>query len=171
VWMTFCFRKVLGSCIVFATCAGALTAYTVKSSSEQKSSHVEMTVMPVGGAFAATSGKSSSKRHGLFSGIASWYGGMFDGRRTANGEIYDKEAMTACHRTLPFGTLVRVINLRNRHSVVVRINDRGVLTPERIIDLSSAAAEKLGMLDRGTAPVRLEIVSAAVPEGSTRQPG
>ena len=65
--------------------------------------------------------------------------------------------MTACHPTLPFGTLVRVINLRNRRSVVVRINDRGI-RPDRIIDLSSAAAEKIGMLDSGIAPVKLEIV-------------
>lgn len=92
------------------------------------------------------------------SGLASWYGQVFDGRRTANGEIFSKDAMTACHRTLPFGTLVRVINLRNRKSVVVRINDRGVLTPQRIIDLSSAAAQKIGMLEAGITPVRLEIV-------------
>ena len=132
-----------------------------------------MTVIPVGG---FTSGMSLPKgtpthQRNLLSGLASWYGDVFDGRRTANGEIFDQGAMTACHKTLPFGTLVRVVNLRNRHSVIVRINDRGVLRPERIIDLSSAAAEKLGMLDRGTAPVRLEIVSTEGRATSARQPG
>ncbi len=93
----------------------------------------------------------------LLSGIGSWYGDLFDGHATASGEIFDQSAMTACHPTLPFGTLVRVINLRNRRSVVVRINDRGV-RPDRIIDLSSAAAEKIGMLETGLAPVKLEVL-------------
>ena len=93
----------------------------------------------------------------VLSGVGSWYGDLFDGHATASGEIFDQEAMTACHPTLPFGTLVRVINLRNRRSVVVRINDRGI-RPDRIIDLSSAAAEKIGMLETGIAPVKLEIV-------------
>ena len=97
--------------------------------------------------------------HALLSGLASWYGQVFDGHTTANGEVFDKHAMTACHRTLPFGTLVRVINLRNRESVVVRINDRGTLRPDRVIDLSSAAAEKIGLLEAGLVPVKLEIVS------------
>lgn len=90
-------------------------------------------------------------------GIGSWYGDLFDGHATASGEIFDQDAMTACHPTLPFGTLVRVINLRNRRSVVVRINDRGV-RPDRIIDLSTAAAEKIGMLQTGIAPVKIEII-------------
>ncbi len=84
---------------------------------------------------------------------------MFDGHATASGEIFDQTALTACHPTLPFGTLVRVINLRNRRSVIVRINDRGI-RPDRIIDLSSAAAEKIGMLETGVAPVRIEILHA-----------
>ncbi len=93
----------------------------------------------------------------VLSGIGSWYGDLFDGHATASGEIFNQGAMTACHPTLPFGTLVRVINLRNRRSVVVRINDRGI-RPDRIIDLSSAAAEKIGLLETGIAPVKLEIV-------------
>ncbi len=99
------------------------------------------------------------KRRNLFSGIASWYGSVLEGHHTANGEIFDPHALTACHPTLPFGTLVRVINLHNRQSVVVRINDRG-LTPSRVIDLSAAAAEKINILHTGLAPVRLEIVPA-----------
>ncbi len=92
-------------------------------------------------------------------GIASWYGPGFHGRRTASGEIYNMYAYTAAHRTLPLGTYVRVINLENGKSVVVRINDRGPFKKGRIIDLSYAAAKKIGMLEKGTARVRLEILS------------
>ncbi len=89
-------------------------------------------------------------------GIASWYGGKFHGRRTANGETYNMYDLTAAHRWLPFGTLVRVTNLRNHKSVVVRINDRGPFVKNRIIDLSYAAARALDMIKTGTAPVELE---------------
>ena len=91
-------------------------------------------------------------------GIASWYGHPFDGRRTSSGEIYNMHAMTAAHRTLPFGTLVRMHDLENGKSVVVRINDRGPFVEGRIIDLSYAAAMAMGM--PGTALVRLQILSA-----------
>jgi rare lipoprotein A len=92
-------------------------------------------------------------------GIASWYGGVFNGRKTASGERYDMYAMTACHPTLPFGTLVRVENLKNHRSVVVRITDRGDLVSEdRIIDLSFGAAQKLSMVRSGLAQVELEIL-------------
>jgi peptidoglycan lytic transglycosylase len=90
-------------------------------------------------------------------GIASWYGHPFDGRRTSNGEIYNMHAMTAAHRTLPFGTMVRVDDLENGQSVVVRINDRGPFVEGRIIDLSYAAAQAMHMT--GTALVRLEILN------------
>lgn len=89
-------------------------------------------------------------------GQASFYGLRFKGRPTANGEIFDPQAMTAAHRTLPFGTRLRVINTSNGRSVVVRINDRGPYAHGRIIDLSRAAAERLEMIHSGTAPVRLE---------------
>ena len=93
-------------------------------------------------------------------GIASWYGGVFNGRRTASGEIYDMYAMTACHPTLPFGSIVRVVNLKNHRSVVVRITDRGDLVEEgRIIDLSYGAAKKLAMTRAGLAQVDLEVLS------------
>jgi peptidoglycan lytic transglycosylase len=91
-------------------------------------------------------------------GIASWYGHPFDGRRTSSGEIYNMHAMTAAHRTLPFGTMVKVHDLENGHSVVVRINDRGPFVEGRIIDLSYAAAMTMHMT--GTAVVRLEILNA-----------
>lgn len=94
-------------------------------------------------------------------GIASWYGPNFAGRPTATGEIFDPSRLTAAHKTLPFQTLVRVINLDNGRSVVVRINDRGPFIEGRIIDLSRGAAEVVGMISSGTAQVRLELVGGA----------
>ncbi len=91
-------------------------------------------------------------------GIASWYGGKFHGRRTASGQRYDMNAMTAAHRTLPFGTKVRVTNLRNDRTVVLTINDRGPFARGRIIDVSRRAAERLGFRSRGTTRVRVRIV-------------
>lgn len=91
-------------------------------------------------------------------GIASFYGSRFHGRATASGELFDKEALTAAHRTLPFGTLVRVKNLKNGRSLVVRINDRGPFLPGRIIDLSAGAARALGFLGAGKTRVKLELV-------------
>lgn len=89
-------------------------------------------------------------------GIASWYGKKFNGRKTSNGEIYDMYAMTAAHKTLPLGVDVRVTNLANGRSAVVRVNDRGPFVAGRIIDLSYSAARKLGIVEAGTAPVRVE---------------
>jgi rare lipoprotein A len=91
-------------------------------------------------------------------GIASWYGEDFHGRLTANGELYDVQAFTAAHRTLPLGTIVRVTNADNGKQVHVRINDRGPYVDGRIIDLSLASARELGMVAGGTAPVQLEVV-------------
>lgn len=87
--------------------------------------------------------------------MASWYGPGFDGRTTANGEVFDSGALTAAHRRLPFGSRVRVINVENGNEVVVRINDRGPWIEGRIIDVSQAAARTLGMIRSGTARVRL----------------
>jgi rare lipoprotein A len=91
-------------------------------------------------------------------GVASWYGKKFHGRRTASGERYDMHELTAAHRTLPFGTRVRVTNLDNGRKVVVRINDRGPFIKGRVIDLSYAAARQVGMVNAGVARVRLEVV-------------
>lgn len=91
-------------------------------------------------------------------GLASWYGRKFQGKRTASGERFDRHQLTAAHRTLAFGTLVKVTNLGNGKSVVVRINDRGPHSPSRLIDLSSAAAHELGMMGSGLAQVRLEVL-------------
>lgn len=94
-----------------------------------------------------------------WSGVASWYGKDFHGKKTANGEIYNMYDLTAAHRTLPFGTVVRVTNLENGKSVQVRINDRGPYIHGRLIDLSYAAAKKLDFVQYGTAQVRLQVIT------------
>lgn len=91
-------------------------------------------------------------------GVVSWYGARFHARPTASGELFDAAAMTMAHPTLPFGTRVKVTNLRNGRSVVVRVNDRGPFVGSRIADLSQAAASALGMMRRGLARVRIEVL-------------
>ncbi len=103
-----------------------------------------------GGATTQEAGEADIGR-----GVASWYGGRFHGRRTASGELFDENALTAAHPTLPFGTRVRVRSLGNGREVVVRINDRGPHVKSRIIDLSRAAASALGFVQAGTARVVL----------------
>ena len=95
----------------------------------------------------------------LLHGFASWYGGVFNGRKTASGKPYNMYEFTACHPTLPFGSVVRVRNLRNLRTVDVRITDRGYLYGGRVIDLSYAAAKRLSMTKPGVAPVELEVIS------------
>ena len=92
-------------------------------------------------------------------GLASWYGARHHGKRTASGEIFDQNKFTAAHRTLPWGSIVRVIKIDNGKSVEVRINDRGPFTKGRIIDLSRAAARAVGMVESGVSPVRMELLS------------
>jgi rare lipoprotein A len=100
-------------------------------------------------------------------GIASWYGGKFQGRKTANGEIFDTNELTAAHKTLPFGTIVKVTSKDSGESVEVRINDRGPFVEGRVIDLSRAAADKISMVGSGVANVRLEVISG--PPGGVPQ--
>ena len=97
-------------------------------------------------------------------GIASWYGMKFHGRQTANGDVYDLFAATAAHRSLPIPSYVRVINLRNQRTVVLRVNDRGPFHDSRLIDLSYGAALALGFAESGTAPVRVEAVAPPASE-------
>jgi rare lipoprotein A len=94
-------------------------------------------------------------------GEASWYGGKFHGRTTANGETYDMDGLTAAHRSLPFGSRVRVTNQATNESVIVRINDRGPFVGNRVIDLSRAAAKAVRLIGPGVAPVRLEVLASA----------
>ncbi|MBO0910941.1 MAG: septal ring lytic transglycosylase RlpA family protein [Acidobacteria bacterium] len=96
-------------------------------------------------------------------GIASWYGAPYHNRRGSNGEIYDMHAMTAAHRTFPLGSVVRVTSMRSGNSVVVRITDRGPFIAGRIIDLSQAAAGKIGLIPTGTGEVRVELLKAPQP--------
>ncbi len=92
-------------------------------------------------------------------GVASWYGPGFNGKKTANGEVYDQTAMTAAHKTLPIPTLLKVENLENGKQIVVRVNDRGPFSKGRVIDLSEAGAARIGMLKKGTARVKLTVLS------------
>ena len=103
----------------------------------------------------------SDSAHGYKAeGKASYYGSRHHGKRTASGERFDQHALTAAHRTLPFGTRVRVTNLVNGRSVEVRINDRGPFHRRRVIDLSRVAAERLGMVRRGRVPVEVQVLGA-----------
>jgi len=95
----------------------------------------------------------------VFTGRASWYGPGFHGRRTASGEVFNQNALTAAHRTLPFGTQVRVTNLSNNRQVVVRINDRGPFSHGRVLDLSAGAAREIGLHRAGVGSVRVEVLS------------
>jgi len=94
-------------------------------------------------------------------GVASWYGQRFHGKRTASGERFDMYAFTAAHRTLPFGSIVRVVRTDTGGSVYVRINDRGPFVKKRILDLSYAAARQLGIIHSGTAPIHIEVIDYA----------
>jgi rare lipoprotein A len=112
---------------------------------------------------------SGGEGHAL-SGLASWYGEDFQGRRTSNREIYDMYDLTAAHKTLPFGTRLMVTNLNNGRTVAVRINDRGPFVGERIIDLSYAAAATIDMVGCGIAPVRLDILKDRAAPGPLQDP-
>ena len=109
---------------------------------------------------ASVKAQSIHRQHWYQFGRASWYGHALQGLPTASGEAYDMNAMTCAHRSLPLGSLVRVTNLRNHRSLVVRVNDRGPFLESRVVDLSYAAAQRLGFSQRGTAKVRIDLVDA-----------
>lgn len=106
---------------------------------------------------------ASTRGTTLQTGEASWYGPGFHGKTTANGETYDQNALTAAHRTLPFDTRVRVVNMENGKSVVVRINDRGPYVGNRVIDLSRKAAQEIDMIETGVARVRILLIDSKEP--------
>jgi len=129
-----------------------------------------ITTFPVAGqAQAPASGAAVAKVGDVQEGLAAFYGTRLNRRKTASGDAYDQNAMTAAHRTLPFGSRVRVTDRRSNRSVEVLINDRGPTQPNRITDLSRAAAAKLGMLRAGNVPVRLEVLSVAPPAEPRRR--
>jgi len=98
------------------------------------------------------------KSNGVLRGVSSWYGPNFHGKLTANGEVYDMYGVTAAHKTLTLNTVVRVTNLDNDKSIILRINDRGPYVKGRVIDLSYKAAQKLGFVNQGTTKVRIEVL-------------
>ena len=104
-------------------------------------------------------------------GVASWYGHPYHGRRTSNGEVYDMDEMTAAHLRLPFGTILRVRNLDNGRDIEVRINDRGPFVKSRILDLSREAARRLDMIGPGTARIRLEVLAGPAQVADSRPSG
>jgi rare lipoprotein A len=95
---------------------------------------------------------------GTQEGIASYYSDEFNGRRTSSGEVFNNGELTAAHRTFPFGTRIKVINLSDRSEVVVRVNDRGPVKPERVVDLTRRAADEIGLVRAGLARVRIEVL-------------
>ena len=107
---------------------------------------------------SAVEAKDKHSHKQAVSGSASWYGPKFHGRKTANGERFNMNGLTAAHRSLPFGTKVRITNQKNGKSVVVRINDRGPYAGHRVIDLSRGAARAVDMIRTGVAPVKLEVL-------------
>jgi rare lipoprotein A len=170
------FKIQLGICLLTGALAGLIVAVVVPDSTRPVQADTRLTsaviatptaapvsaISPVNAPTPVLSGQAKPvkrSRADILRGIASWYGAVLDGHRTASGERFDMYAMTACHPTLPFGTLVRVIDLNTKKSVVVRINDRGQLSDGRVIDLSYAAAKELNITKAGLAPVALEIVS------------
>ncbi len=140
----------------FSIVAGALLAATLFASERAG------TAVPPTNAVASTAvtKPAQNRQHWYQFGRASWYGNALQGLPTASGEAYDMNAMTCAHRSLPLGSLVRVTNLRNHRSLVVRVNDRGPFLETRVVDLSYAAAQRLGFTNRGTAKVRIDLVDA-----------
>lgn len=109
--------------------------------------------------FIGVSQPVSAQTQDTQKGKASWYGSQYHGKKTSSGERYNKHAMTAAHKTLPFGTMVKVTNLDNDETVIVRINDRGPFVGKRIIDVSEAAARKLEIRSQGTGQVKIEVLN------------
>ncbi|HEY3988547.1 MAG TPA: septal ring lytic transglycosylase RlpA family protein [Acidobacteriaceae bacterium] len=128
------------------------TAFFLTSARAGISVHAEQS------AAHSTPAPTVHRQHWFQFGRASWYGHALQGQPTATGEAYDMNAMTCAHRTLPLGSLVRVTNLRNHRSLVLRVNDRGPMVETRVVDLSYAAARRLGFSHRGTVRVRLDLV-------------
>jgi rare lipoprotein A len=126
-------------------------------------------ILPLALLLAGCAKKAPAPRAATFrpgyteTGIASWYGPPYHGRRAADGSVYDMDQMTAAHRTMPFGTRVKVTNLTNTRACEVRITDRGPFAKDRIIDLSRAAAKSIDMIGPGTARVRLLVLKNATP--------
>ena len=147
------FRPIVGA---RAACARTLLAFTLASAAPVLWAQAAPPPVPPS-APAASSVEPGARETGRIA----WYGQRFAGRRTASGEIFNPEAMTMAHKTLPFGTKVKVTNPENQATVTLRVNDRGPTHPDRIADVSLAAARKLGMVRSGVIDAELEVVAAA----------
>ena len=143
------FRLPLFLCLVLALAILALSA--------------RMTRAPAS-APGDTHAAPTAPAHHVQTGLASWYGRAWQGKRTASGERFDIRKLTAAHRHLPLNTRVRVTNLTNGRSVEVKINDRGPYAPQRVIDLSAEAAKQLDMTKKGLVPVKIETIETATNE-------
>jgi rare lipoprotein A len=141
-------------CVCLAACAQGMET---SESTAEKMGDVPTAIAPAEDMKAEEVKNDAPKTEGIV-GLASFYAAKFNGKRTANGERFNPKLMTAAHLTLPFGTQLKVTNLRNMKSVIVRVNDRGPHVRGRIVDVSRAAAELIGMRHSGTARVELEIL-------------
>jgi rare lipoprotein A len=167
----------VGRLITVALAVGVLAGCSSRAARPAPGSRPE-TSTPVSRTRPGAPDKTPEKapRTFLGEGVASYYGPGFHGRKTASGERFDQNAMTAAHRTVRFGTCLRVVNMENGKSVEVRVNDRGPFKDERIIDVSLGAARKLDMVEKGLARVRLyrckdEDMSSAFSPPRQAQPG
>ena len=149
------------ACIVGPACADGpavseFAGVVIEGAADNSSAAAAAAAMAEAVNAAASAASAVSSR--LETGVASWYGDRFHGRKTASGEVFDMNALTAAHPSLPFGSRVRVRNLLNNRSVDVRINDRGPHIKQRIIDLSRAAAQALGLAGQGTPQVEITLL-------------
>lgn len=160
-------RFLIASAIISAVAAGSFVTAAALADTTPASVAIPAPRVNVDSLYAAlaaretprpdTSAVVALQPERTLSGRVSWYGPGFHGRRTANGERFDRAEMTAAHRTLPFGSLIRVVDDHTGRSVLVRVNDRGPFSGGRILDLSEGAARRLGIMGRGTASVHLEV--------------
>jgi rare lipoprotein A len=169
----------LGISCLISLGANVTTAFAKKAGQGRENHHTGLRLKRVGTHLKAAYYRHPAKHNRIHArmtslhrgsspmrGVASWYGNEFHNRKTASGVRFDTHAMMAAHRTLPFGTKVRVTNLTNHKSCIVEITDRGPFSHGRIIDLSYAAAEELGMMEAGIANVQLELIGASPTDAS-----
>ena len=152
--MSFRFLAASSTALILALTPLAQAQTTAPASAASAAS----AAAPAASAKAAAPAKASAASGDVSEGKVAHYGRKFNGRKTASGERFNASAMTMAHKTLPFGTLVKVTNLANKRSVVVRVNDRGPSTPDRVGDLSSAAGQKIRMVRSGVIDAKLEVV-------------
>jgi rare lipoprotein A len=151
-----------------AAVAVAVSAIAPRAFAQAASAAATSTPRPAEVAPSAATRSSPAAANDTMSGTAAWYGSKFNGRKTASGQRFNATALTAAHPSLPFGSRVKVTNTKNSRSVVVVINDRGPTSPGRIIDVSQAAAKRLGFTRSGLTDVKLEVVGQSKMRGARR---